>query len=500
MNVDLALKHFFKLQRFRPGQKEIVVDILNKFDCFAMLPTGSGKSLCYQLPAFMLEGVTIVVSPLLSLMEDQVQQLRSNGFKQVVALNSFLRHDEREVVLKQLHKQKIIYVSPEILQSSYIMNKLKRLSISLFVVDEAHCISQWGHEFRTDYLKLAEVRKELGNPPCLALTATATSDVQKDIIEKLRLTNYKTHTYSIDRPNIAMVVAKGLNSLEEKIAELVYLVQHLEGPGIIYTSTRKWAEDLTTILSSKGIEDISAYHGGMSNEDRILIQQQFLNNELQLICCTSAFGMGVNKANIRYVIHFHYPLQLEAYLQEIGRAGRDGEKSIAITLYTEEEASLQLSLLTKEFPTSEQIEQVFVYLKDTVGKLDEGKLISITGITETMWRFFRYHFEKQGVLKDLMYQGNDREGTVIKAISETIMNRITYKRQKLMHFKQWLSEHNQCRRRLLLEHFGDEIDSRITNCCDICGINLEDYFGLNHNVQRNTDGPWQLELKKIFHQ
>lgn len=502
MDVNKALYDYFQLTTFREGQKEIINDLLCGRDVLAMLPTGAGKSLCYQLPAFMLTGVTIVVSPLLSLMEDQVQQLKSKGLKKIIALNSFLSLEEREIAFQQLKKQKIIYVSPEILQSKFVMKKLKELTVSLFVVDEAHCISQWGHEFRTDYLKLSEARAQLQNPPCLAITATATREVQEDIIKMLALKNFQTHIYSVDRPNIAMVVSNGLETIQEKINELIFLVENLEGPGIIYASTRKWTEDLARILQNKGIKHLSAYHGGMSNEDRLLIQQQFINDELQLICCTSAFGMGVNKQNIRYVIHFHFPLQLESYLQEIGRAGRDGKQSIAITLYSEEESVLQQSLLTREFPSEKQVKEVLKYLhfKTAKGQINETKLITETGITEIMWRFLRFHLEEQGVIVELKYnENNAKENALVSVIKEKIFSRIQYKQNKLNLFQKWLTERRQCRRKAVLKQFNEILSSKQNNCCDVCGIQLENYFVKEGSKQGYCFHSWQKELKTIFH-
>lgn len=501
MNLDKVLFDHFKLTNFRPGQKEIITDLLNEQDVLAMLPTGSGKSICYQLPAFLLPGITIVVSPLLSLMEDQVQQLKSHGLKRVVAINSFLTPWERDMALEQLHKQKLVYVSPEILQSKNVIKRLNELSISLFVVDEAHCISQWGHEFRTDYLKLKDVRKNFGQPPCLAITATATKEVKKDIVERLNFNEFKAHIYSIDRPNIAFVVHKSADSVSKKLAELVSLVQNLQGPGLIYASTRKWTEELAKVLKSKGVSGVSYYHGGMDNEDRLLIQQQFINDELQLICCTSAFGMGINKANIRYVIHFHFPLQMESYLQEIGRCGRDGKESIAITLYSEDQSALQKSLLTSELPNEYQLKEVLDYLQlqEQGNRINELKLIQETGITEIMWRFIRFHLEIQGRIVEQYYQNTKTTDMEIQQfIQKKIKARLEYKLEKLTQFREWLKESECCRRELVLAQFDEQMLEQSEKCCDRCGIDIEDYYQEQPSVNKHSIRTWQAELKSLF--
>lgn len=503
MEVMQILYEKFKLTSFRLGQKEIINDLLKNKNVLAMLPTGSGKSLCYQLPAFLLHGVTIVVSPLLSLMEDQVQQLKSQGIKEVVALNSFLSNDEREIVMKDLHKHKIIYVSPEILQSRSIQNHLKNMKISLFVVDEAHCISQWGHEFRTDYLKLNEVRGRLGNPTCLAITATATKEVQQDIIEKLNLTSFESHIFTVDRPNISIVVKDCGHLVSEKINELVYLAKNLQGPGIIYASSRKWTEDLASILRKEGVKDVSFYHGGMNNDDRLLIQQQFINDELRLICCTSAFGMGINKPNIRYVIHFHAPLQLESYLQEIGRAGRDKRESIAVTLFSESDLPLHMNLLTMEFPNEEQIDAIFASLESNhrFRRINENELLTQTGTSEIMWRFIRFHLEEHGVMIDYKYKRHSITIEDLKtSLKDKIKDRITYKQNKFKEFQQWLSNHTGCRRETILAQFNETLIYKPQKCCDVCGIDLHDYFTNESTIKSLEFQSWQEELKKIFHQ
>lgn len=500
MNLNKALLDLFKFSSFRPGQKEIITDLLNNHDVLGMLPTGSGKSICYQLPAFLLEGITIVVSPLLSLMEDQVQQLKSQGLKQVVAINSFLTPWERDRALEQLYMQKIVYLSPEILQSKRVIKHLSKLTISLFVVDEAHCISQWGHEFRTDYLKLSDVRKKFGQPPCLAITATATEEVQRDIIERLNLNDFKAHIYSIDRPNIALTVKKSANSSSKKVAELVSLVQQLQGPGLIYASTRKWTEKLAAVLKNEGVSNVSYYHGGMENEDRLLIQQQFINDELSLICCTSAFGMGINKANIRYVIHFHSPLQMESYLQEIGRCGRDGKESIAITLSSEDESRLQLSLLTRELPNEKQLNAVLQYLQllEHGIEIHELKLIQETGITEIMWRFIRFQLEEQGRIVDRKYQPKVGQERSQQSIQRIINERLKYKLKKLTQFQAWLQQTERCRRELVLTQFDEHLTKQSEKCCDRCGINIEDYYAKQSAVNKPQIRTWQAELKSLL--
>lgn len=343
MNLERALKRYFGYTSFRKGQKEVITSLLERRDVFAMLPTASGKSLCFQLPALLTEGVTIVVSPLLSLMEDQVQQLRSEGLKRVVAINSFLSTEERQDVFAKLDTYKLIYVSPEMLQSEFVLRKLASLRISFFVVDEAHCISQWGYDFRPDYLRLGEVRKQLGNPPCLAITATAPPLVQDDICQKLNMDRPLKWIDSIDRPMLSYFVVT-CQTNAEKMEKLTALLLTLDGPGLIYFSSRLEAERCAEALKEKGIHRIAYYHGGLVTEERLLIQQQFMYGELDVICCTSAFGMGINKKNIRYIIHYHYPPSLEAYVQEVGRAGRDQKESVAIILYCEDDRNVARTL------------------------------------------------------------------------------------------------------------------------------------------------------------
>src|SRR5690625_1139430 len=275
--LENNLKSHFNFPAFRTGQKEIIQDIMQGSDVLGVLPTGSGKSLCYQLPAKLLSGTTIVVSPLISLMIDQVKQLKAIQFKEVVALNSFMEYAERRQVYEQLHTYKLVYVSPELLQKESLLAYLQQVDISLFVIDEAHCISQWGHEFRPDYLRLHSVIEMLNNPPILALSATANEDVQADIIHALKRPKMIKHIYPIDKPNIAFHVVR-LQDEDEKLHTLTKLVSTYRVPTLIYFSRREDTENIAHRLATQLVDrKVAFYHGGLDAFDRLMIQQQFMN-------------------------------------------------------------------------------------------------------------------------------------------------------------------------------------------------------------------------------
>lgn len=482
-NIENILFEQFGYAHFRMGQKEVIDSLLKGQHTLAMLPTGTGKSLCYQLPAYVLSGSVIIVSPLLSLMQDQVEQLKMRGEKRVVAINSFLTFTEKNDVFSRLPHYRFIFLSPEMLMNPAVIQALQKIAIALFVVDEAHCISQWGYDFRPDYRLLGQVREKLGRPLTLALTATATAEVRKDILRYLHIEEAKEWVFSVDRPNIAMVVEQ-CSSRMEKLERLAELVVGLEKPGIVYFSSRRGAEEAAEWLKQQGIQGTAFYHGGMVQEDRILIQQQFLHDELEVICATSAFGMGVNKGNIRFVIHHQPPAQLESYLQEIGRAGRDGNRSLAVLLYTPGDEEVHAMIMEGEFPTDWKIKNYFLYQP----RHSREELIKMLGLSDVQYRFIQ-HYAKA-------VEASQQEDK-IRFIIEQREGRLEQKKQKLHSMLQWVWS-EQCRRKGIWQYFGESVHPLPDYCCDICGVYTSDFYGQTKKVDTEESNDWETLLAELL--
>lgn len=352
-----VLQKFYGYEDFRPGQKKVVESLLNRNDTVAIMPTGAGKSICFQIPALLFEGVTLVISPLISLMKDQVDSLRQLGIA-AVYINSSVSKAQLYKDLQDISAgfYKIIFIAPERLTSEYLPDSFKNLNISMVAVDEAHCLSQWGHDFRPSYRNILNFTNSLRIKPIIsAFTATATPEVKTDIINLLGLKQPNVFVTGFDRPNLYFSVLRG--EVKDKFV-IDYVKKHQDEAGIIYVGTRKDVDALQVLLEIKGIK-AGRYHAGMTDEERNQMQEDFLYDNLSVMVATNAFGMGIDKPNVRYVIHYNMPKNMEAYYQEAGRAGRDGLSGNCILLYSPQDTQLQKFLISKS--TESEIRQQLEY-------------------------------------------------------------------------------------------------------------------------------------------
>ncbi len=365
-SLEEVLRTRFRLPGFRLMQREAIENVLAHGDTLVIMPTGGGKSLCYQLPALVLPGITLVISPLIALMQDQVDRLRHLGVS-AVALNSTLSYAETRALVRraQTGAIKLLFVAPERLESFPFVEELAYLPISLLAIDEAHCISQWGHDFRTSYRRIPDVYSRFANgarPPIIALTATATPEVRADITQLLQLQNPLEIVTGFERPNLAYGVLRDC----DKDVRLHDILASVAGPAIIYTGTRKSADRIAQDLRARSTR-AEGYHAGIPLQLRRQIQERFQQNETQVMVATSAFGMGVDKPDVRAVIHYDIPGSIEAYYQEAGRAGRDGERAHAILFYNTRDRLLQESLLRSNSPEEAEVKAVYTALHEIAG-------------------------------------------------------------------------------------------------------------------------------------
>lgn len=410
--LEKELEKHFSFSKFRAGQKEVVESIMGGNDVVALMPTGGGKSLCFQLPAILSDKISIVISPLIALMQDQIDSLNARGIS-ATYINSALSFDEVDQRMADIRngKTKIIYIAPERFGNRDFQKLFAELDVYLLAVDEAHCVSQWGHDFRPDYLAVSQYIDLLRKRPIVAaFTATATPEVKDDIIERLALRDPHVFVRGFDRPNLKFFVRENLKK-KERIEEALRIVKSIEGSGIIYAITRKETESLAKFLKENGIKAV-AYHAGMTGDKRSRIQNDFMENKYKVIVATIAFGMGVDKADIRFVIHVGMPSSPEGYYQEAGRAGRDGENAFCILLHSKSDASL-------------------------------------------------HNFFIMTSKSDMKSQGKDwMESKQV----------IDVKYAKLNKMKEYVSQ-DSCRRLLLLDYFGDPaVKDHSGNCkgCDVC--------------------------------
>ncbi len=367
------LKKYFGYHEFRELQPEIIQSVLDGKDTLALLPTGGGKSVCFQVPALMQEGICVVVSPLIALMKDQVSQLKNKEVK-AAAIFSGLSFHEIDVILDncQFGYYKFLYVSPERLKTEIFIERFKLMNVNLIAVDEAHCVSQWGYDFRPPYLEIAEIRKYHPKVPVLALTASATTIVQKDIIDKLLLKKCSVFKKSFVRENLSFVVRRE----DAKYPKLVEIIQKVKGSGIVYVRNRNKTKDIAEYLIQNNIS-ADFYHAGLKTKERSTKQDNWIKNKTDVIVCTNAFGMGIDKSDVRFVIHMDVPESLEAYYQEAGRAGRDGKLAYAALLYNQPDIDKLKETIEQKFPPVEMVKNVYNAICNHLGiAVESGKMLT----------------------------------------------------------------------------------------------------------------------------
>jgi ATP-dependent DNA helicase RecQ len=468
-----SLKQTFGHRRLRPGQAEVIQSVLDRHDTLAIMPTGAGKSLCYQLPALHLEGTTIIVSPLISLMKDQVDKLQARGIE-ALQVNSSVTAREEASALEEIEREEsdFVFTTPERLTDAEFLLTLREATIDFVVIDEAHCISQWGHDFRPSFLAIREALKELGDPPVLALTATATQEVIEDIKRQLGRPEMQVYDTGINRPNLAFQVEHVSGDAEKK-EELLSLFEQIDGVGIVYAATVRHVEEVTAFLQGEGFE-VLAYHGKLAAAKRKAAQERFMAGDLKAIVATNAFGMGIDKPDIRYVIHYDLPATLEAYYQEAGRAGRDGEPARCILLYDPKDRRTHLFLMGGRYPSENELVQVYEALQGIAGgsvSLAEVQAAA-SGVARTKIRVILSLLKEARVVREprparftLVRRDLTRERLTDMAVQWK--ERGEQDREKLERMEGY-GRSALCRWQLLHDYFGEEMEEERCGRCDNC--------------------------------
>jgi ATP-dependent DNA helicase RecQ len=483
-----AARRIFGIRALRPGQQEAIRRLLAGHNVLAIMPSGAGKSLCYQLPSINFPGMTVVVSPLLALMKDQADKLNALGLN-AAEINSTLRVRDRADNIDNIEEQKtdFVFTTPEQLNDPEFVSVLKRGRISLLVIDEAHCISQWGHDFRPSYLILGGVLKALDSPRVLALTATATQEVSEDIEKQLDLPNLVKIDTGVYRPNLRYEVIPAPSD-EEKQQRVSTLIRELDGTGIVYCATIKAVDTLSAFLNEAGLE-LPRYHGRMRATERNEIQDRFMAGGVKAIVATNAFGMGIDKPDIRFVIHYNFPATIEAYYQESGRSGRDGNLARCILLYRLEDRRTQAFFLGGRYPDLEDVVSVY----EAIRRLNERKapangkaVMQESGIGRnkaavviSMLKSSDLVQQKRASGLTLTQHEIKREELAEIADEHQSKRRMDHEKlEKMMEYGQVGS----CRWKYILDYFGEDVDWERCGNCDNCLMPPEKWIGSDHKV------------------
>lgn len=520
-----ALQRHFGFRAFLDGQEEVISGVLAGRDALVVMPTGGGKSLCYQLPAMVMDGVTIVISPLIALMKDQVDALQSKGVSATL-INSTLTLEEQKNRIASMRNGefKLVYVAPERFRSGLFVDALRQVEVAFFAVDEAHCLSQWGHDFRPDYLRIGQALEKLGDPQVLALTATATPEVRADILQHLRLRQPLLAVRGFSRPNLSLNITHCEKS-RTKYDRLKDVVMQWK-TGIVYCATRKKVEQVSAQLDEWRVKSV-VYHGGLEDRDRELAQNKFLQRKANVAVATNAFGMGIDRSDVRFVVHFDVPGSVEAYYQEAGRAGRDGEPSHCELLFNFADTKTQEFFIDGGNPSFETIRDIYQALLNQADNAHEvhatiDDLADYAGVKNTMAVSSTLSMlGRQQIIERFDIPGKRMRGTRLlqpdmlardlKLDRAALMEKERRDRGKLKSMIE-LCYADQCRQQRILEYFGEE-DAGACGGCDVCkrggakasariGTSLEVEMlrkalsGVARMCRREPDGAWTPRFGK----
>lgn len=511
--IRQVAQEVFGYDRLRPGQSEAVQSLLDGHDTLVVLPTGLGKSAIYQIAGLLRPGATVVVSPLIALQRDQIEALAEQEAGKAAVVNSSIPAAHRKAAFDDLENDELefLFLAPEQFGDEQVLNQLQAAQPSLFIVDEAHCISEWGHDFRPSYLRLGAVVEALGHPPILALTATASPPVREEIVERLGMHEPRIIVSGIDRPNIWLGVEKFSDEAAKERA-LLERVQQAEKPGIVYVGTKQHAENLAEALNAAGIK-AAYYHAGLKTQERNRVQASFMSDEVDVIVATIAFGMGVDKPNVRFVFHYDISASVDAYYQEVGRAGRDGQEAQARLFYNPGDIKLHRFFAGSGQIGERELLQVIEAMPDegdtplTAQRLSEETGLSQLKVTTALNRLAE--LGQVEILPTGEIARREDEAALDEKVEQALLAQENYRqfKQSRLEMMRSYAETSECRRTYLLNYFGEDADGRC-GFCDNCAAGAAaadrqgDYpFPLNSRISHATWGEGQVlryEGDKLF--